>query len=810
MPRADRGALPQGGAQAPRRDRRAPRPLRLAPPPAARAGGRRRAGRGARPEWWVVLDFLRADRPRAARAPGPQDDQPPVLERRRGGRAPAARDRARARARRRGARRRQPAAGRGRAATRRPGDDGGGLPHRRPSTCRRTRSSTASRAGSRRTSPPSSRTRSSGWTRRSRELADALAALPPRRGRGGGPLDRHPDGPARRARPALPDRPARVRQHRQGVPRRSRTSTSSCQRIVYPPRSHGRLGRQGGGPLPRRRRSWPARPSTADVLGDIRMPRSWYIPSDGILDFIHHNDLEDVYNRKYTDPDRVRLEYPYIVQLFKNSLLLRRRSCAGLSVVLDDLDGPARSSCAARACSRTASAPPSRASTRACSWPTPGTKRERLAALIDAIAEVYASVFGPDPIEYRARARAARPPRGDGHPDPGGRRHAGRPLLPARLLRGRLQQQRVPLVAADPARGRPAAHGARARHARGRPPRRRLPGAASPRASPGLRVNADRRTRRCATRPKKVDVINLETGVFETVEIARPARAVRRRAAAACARWSRSPTGRPPARARSGSSTSTQRRRSSSTFEGLARGHAVRRRACARCCRCCARSCSTPVDIEFASRRPATSTCCSAARRARPRARRRRAIPRDVPPERVLFTAHRYVSNGQVPRHHATSSTSTRTPTRALELADACARSGAPSAGSTALLPKRQFILMGPGRWGSRGDIRLGVPRHLRRHQQHGDARRGRAQEGRLRARPLVRHALLPGPRRVVASATCRSTPTTPASSSTRPSSCGAPNALAELRPRVRARSADVAARDRRAARPPAGACCAC
>ena len=25
------------------------------------------------------------------------------------------------------------------------------------------------------------------------------------------------------------------------------------------------------------------------------------------------------------------------------------------------------------------------------------------------------------------------------------------------------------------------------------------------------------------------------------------------------------------------------------------------------------------------------------------------------------------------------------------------------------LLPKRQFILMGPGRWGSRGDVRLGV-----------------------------------------------------------------------------------------------------
>jgi len=30
-----------------------------------------------------------------------------------------------------------------------------------------------------------------------------------------------------------------------------------------------------------------------------------------------------------------------------------------------------------------------------------GSKKERLEALQDAIAEVYASVFGPDPIEYR-------------------------------------------------------------------------------------------------------------------------------------------------------------------------------------------------------------------------------------------------------------------------------------------------------------------------------------------------------------------------------------------------------------------------
>ena len=31
-----------------------------------------------------------------------------------------------------------------------------------------------------------------------------------------------------------------------------------------------------------------------------------------------------------------------------------------------------------------------------------GTRKERLAALQDAVAEVYASIFAPDPLEYRA------------------------------------------------------------------------------------------------------------------------------------------------------------------------------------------------------------------------------------------------------------------------------------------------------------------------------------------------------------------------------------------------------------------------
>jgi predicted nucleotidyltransferase len=83
-------------------------------------------------------------------------------------------------------------------------------------------------------------------------------------------------------------------------------------------------------------------------------------------------------------------------------------------------------------------------------------------------------------------------------------------------------------------------------------------------------------------------------------------------------------------------------------------------------------------------------------------------IPHDLPPERVLFTARRYVSNGQVddishvvyvdPAAYARLEVD-----RIREVSRAVGR-------LNRLLPKRQFVLMGPGRWGSRGDVRLGVP----------------------------------------------------------------------------------------------------
>ena len=62
----------------------------------------------------------------------------------------------------------------------------------------------------------------------------------------------------------------------------------------------------------------------------------------------------------------------------------------------------ARSSSAPPAFWRTARGRPSRASTGASSWPTPAPRRSGWRPSSDAVAEVYASIFGPDPIQYRA------------------------------------------------------------------------------------------------------------------------------------------------------------------------------------------------------------------------------------------------------------------------------------------------------------------------------------------------------------------------------------------------------------------------
>jgi pyruvate,water dikinase len=469
------------------------------------------------------------------------------------------------------------------------------------------------------------------------------------------------------------------------------------QRIVYTPRSHGRIGGKAAGLFLASRIV--ARSSEYhDLLGDVRVPRSFYLPSDGILEFIHHNDLDDVYNRKYDDPDRVRLDYPNIVQLFKNSFF-PPEMLRGLGTVLDELEGRpmiVRSSSLLEDRLGTAFS----GKYKSLFLANVGSKGERLAALTDAIAEVYASVFGPDPIEYRAHHGLL-----DLHEEMG--------ILVQEVVGTRVGPYWLPAFAGVGFSNNEFRWSPRIRREDGL--LRLVPGLGTRAVDrladdypvlvapgqPGLRINQTPDEARWYS-PKKMDVINLERGVFETVDVGRflgrhgeALPLVRQMVSVADHDHLRRAVGM----------IDFERDPLVVTFEGLIGDtYVARLRALLQLLR---ERLKTPVDVEFACDgrdlyllqcRPQGETLGATPA----------AIPPDLPRDRVLFSANRYVSNGHV-RHisHVVyvdpDAWSALAPDRMREVGRAVGR-------LNRLLPKRQFILMGPGRWGSRGDVRLGVP----------------------------------------------------------------------------------------------------
>ncbi|HEX6861551.1 MAG TPA: PEP/pyruvate-binding domain-containing protein, partial [Thermoanaerobaculia bacterium] len=471
-----------------------------------------------------------------------------------------------------------------------------------------------------------------------------------------------------------------------------------AQRIVYPSRSHGRLGGKSAG-LVLAAKVVARSPGHGGLLDGLKIPRSWFIPSDGLLEFLHFNDLGELLSRKYDEPERVRLEYPHVVQLFKSSFfppeILR-----GLSHLLDDLEGRpiiVRSSSLLE--DRLGSAFSGKY--KSLFLANTGGKRERLGALTDAIAEVYASVFGPDPIEYRARRGFL-----DMHEEMG--------VLVQEVVGQRVGPYFLPVFSGVGLSHNELRWSPRIRREDGL--LRLVPGLgtrAVDRLSddypvlvapgqPGLRVNQTV-DEVAHYSPKKMDVINLESGSFETVDAARflaehgeRLPLLRQLISLAGPDRIRRPVGL----------VDLAGEHPIFTFEGLIADSPFvpQMRALLQLLR---EKLKTPVDVEIAHDgehlyllqcRPQGTAQAAAPV----------AIPRGLPAERVLFTASRYVSSGQAdglthvvwvdPEGYAGLH-----PDRMREVGRAVGR-------LNRLLPRRRFALMGPGRWGSRGDIRLGVP----------------------------------------------------------------------------------------------------
>jgi pyruvate, water dikinase len=167
---------------------------------------------------------------------------------------------------------------------------------------------------------------------------------------------------------------------------------------IYPPDSHGKIGGKSSGLFLAEHILKNSVPDEG-LKSRVRFPKSWYITSDGLLEFMNYNSLQDIVEQKYKDISQVRQEYPYVIHVFKNSTF-PPEILKGLTLALDDLgDDPliVRSSSLLEDRMGTSFA----GKYKSLFIANQGSKEERLDQLTDAITEVYASTFGPDPIEYR-------------------------------------------------------------------------------------------------------------------------------------------------------------------------------------------------------------------------------------------------------------------------------------------------------------------------------------------------------------------------------------------------------------------------
>lgn len=171
------------------------------------------------------------------------------------------------------------------------------------------------------------------------------------------------------------------------------------QRVICPAESHGKLGGKSAGLF-----------LISRILGEVndaigqdspfRIPKTRYVSSDMMLEFIHYNNMDEVIEQKYKDIQRVRFEYPHVIDMFRQSTY-PPEMVNGLSMVLDDMgDVPlvVRSSSLLEERMGTTI----KGQYKSVFVGNRGSREQRLRDLMKAVAEVYASNFGPDPIEYRA------------------------------------------------------------------------------------------------------------------------------------------------------------------------------------------------------------------------------------------------------------------------------------------------------------------------------------------------------------------------------------------------------------------------
>ncbi len=470
-------------------------------------------------------------------------------------------------------------------------------------------------------------------------------------------------------------------------------------KVIFPAGSHGKLGGKSAG-IFLAERILKKNIHDKEISDIIKVPKTWYVSSDTMIHFMNYNNLEDILEQKYKSLNEVRTEYPHVVQLFKNSYF-PPDIIKSLSVALDDFgETPliVRSSSLLEDRLGTAFS----GKYKSLFITNQGKKRERLDALMDAIAEVYASTFGADPMEYRTKNNLI-----DFHEEMGiliqevVGQPVGRYFLPSFAGVGfsnnefrwspRIKREDG-LLRIVPGLGTRAVDRISEDY-----PILIAPG------QPGLRTNisVDDSVKYS---PQKIDVLNMEKHEFETIDIVdlfKEFGSEYPRFENVISVFEHNDLKKPNT-----FSIDFKQDDIVVTFEGLINDTRLIP-ILSRILNELKDALKVPVDIEFASDgtdiyilqcRPQSFGTDNAPT----------PIPPDIPEESLLFSANRYISNGKVPEITHIVYVDPESYSKLTELDDLNSVGKAISK-LNEVLPKQKFILMGPGRWGSRGDIKLGV-----------------------------------------------------------------------------------------------------
>ncbi len=436
-------------------------------------------------------------------------------------------------------------------------------------------------------------------------------------------------------------------------------------------------------------------------LKKIKSPKSWYLTSDTMFDLIHYNDLDEVIHIKYLDPERIRQEQPFLEQIMKNAVFTSE-IVEGMKRILRDIDNNpiiVRSSSLLEDSFGAAFS----GKYKSLFLANKGSDEERLQALMEAVAEVYASTFGPDPIEYRKERGML-----DFSEEMG--------ILIQEVVGQQVGPYYVPAFAGvafskNEFRWSPRINrddgilrlvpglGTRAVDRVGND----YPILVSPNR-PELRVNTLIKER-IKYSPRYMDVINLETEAIETIDVIEAYEEYGEKFPYLDKIVSVYENGE-------------LRKPKSALFDPKEEDMVVTFDSLfdktdflpmmSRIMDILEDEIDTPVDVEFAHDGNDLYIL-----QCRPQSQvqeiERKPIPMDIKNKNKLFSSKKFVTTGYienteyvvyVPPEAYTSLDSER---KMRQVADIIGE-------LNKRLPKNRFILMGPGRWGSRGDITLGVP----------------------------------------------------------------------------------------------------